>query len=160
MGLFSRFSKNDKNEGIGKAKGALGSLCSTLPDKERASIVLLVLEIAQSNDKVTSSENKMIISVLNFLSIASSTDTNSVGQKALKTITDRMEINEALENLKNLSDLQKREVMIWLSSILNMDEPNQRSFQLIDASAKMMGINVNTFAQQNQDVIMEFIKSI
>ena len=160
MGLFSRFSKNDKNGGIGKAKGALGSLCSTLPDKERASIVLLLLEIAQSNDNVTNSENKMIISVLNFLSIASSTDKNSGGQKALKTITDRMEINEALENLKNLSDLQKREVMIWFSSILNMDEPNQRSFQLIDASAKMMGINVNTFAQQNQNVIMEFIKSI
>lgn len=160
MGLFSRFSNNDKNGGIGKAKGALGSLCSTLPDKERASIVLLLLEIAQSNDKVTNSENKMIISVLNFLSIASPNDTNTAGQKVLKDITDKMGIHEALENLKQLSELQKREVMIWFSSILNMDEPNQRSFQLIDASAKMMGIDVNSFAQQNQDVIMEFIKTI
>jgi len=50
--------------------------------------------------------------------------------------------------------------MIWFSSILNMDEPSQRSFQLIDASAKTMGIDVNSFAQQNQSVIMEFIQSI
>ena len=160
MGLFSRFTKNNKNKGIGKAKGALGSLCSTLPDRERASIVLLLLEIAQSNDKVTNSENKLIISVLNFLSIASPNETNTEGQKVLKDITDKMEIQEALENLKQLSELQKREVMIWFASILNMDEPNQRSFQLIDASAKMMGINVNSFAQQNQGVIMEFIKTI
>jgi hypothetical protein len=160
MGLLSRFSNNDKKGGIGKAKGALGSFCSLLPDKERASIVLLLLEIAQSNDKVTNSENKMIICVLNFLSIASPSDINTEGQKILKDITDKMEIHEALENLKQLSELQKREVMIWFSSILNMDEPNQRSFQLIHAAAKMMDIDVNSFAQQNQDVIMEFIKNI
>jgi hypothetical protein len=160
MGLFSIFSKNDNNLVIGKAKGALGSLCSTLPDRERASIVLLLLEIAQSNNKVTNSENNMIISVLNFLSIASPQDTNLSGQKVLKDITDKMEIDEALENLKQLSDLQKREVMIWFSSILNMDEPNQRSFQLINASAKMMSIDVNLFAQQYQSLIIEFIKTI
>jgi hypothetical protein len=160
MGLFSRIFKSEYKKEIGKAKGSLGSLSSTLPDKERASIVLLLLEIVNSNDKVTKSENNMIISVLNFLSIASPYDTNMTGQKALKKITDEMEIHEAIKNLSNLNDFQKREVMIWFCSISLMDESNRRSYNIIDDCARIMGVDLELFLKHNSDVIQELIQNI
>lgn len=154
MGLFS------SNKSIGKAKGSLGSLCSTLPDEERAAIVLLLMEIAQSNNVVNAAENKTIIAVLNFLSIANEQDANIEGQKKLKEITDKMEIHEAFEVLKTISALQKREVLVWLASMVNMDEPNQRSFQILDAVARTFNIDVNQFAQEEQGTILDFVKTL
>lgn len=158
MGLFDLFS-NEKEEKIGHAQGSLGSLCSTLPDKQRASIILLLLEIAHSNKVVTDDENKMIFLVLNLLKVASNSDKNIKGQKVLKSITDEMEIADAIENLKYLSTYQRKEVMIWFASMLNLDDPNKRSNDLINSIAHSLGINVGLFADENSEQLIEFLKS-
>lgn len=158
MGLFDLFS-NEKEEKIGHAQGSLGSLCSTLPDKQRASIILLLLEIAHSNKVVTDDENKMIFLVLNLLKIASNSDKNIKGQKVLKRITDEMEIADAIENLKFLSTYQRKEVMIWFASMLNLDDPNKRSNDLINSIAHSLSVDVSVFANENSEQLIEFLKS-
>lgn len=158
MGLFDLFS-NEKKEKIGHAQGSLGSLCSTLPDKQRASIILLLLEIAHSNKVVTDDENKMIFLVLNLLKVASNSDKNIKGQKVLKSITDEMEIADAIENLKFLSTYQRKEVMIWFASMLNLDDPNKRNNDLINSIAHSLSIDVSVFANENSEQLIEFLKS-
>lgn len=156
MGFFSKFSGS---ETIGKAKGCLGSLSSILSDEQRASIILLLMEVANSNDVVNKSENNLIHAVLNFLSIASKEDSNIKGQKVLKSITDKLEIDEAIEKLKDIDVFQKREILIWLAAIYHLDSQNKRSGNIIHMAASAFGFSIDTFVQKEQEIILEFINN-
>lgn len=157
MNLLKKIFKNRSE--IGMAKGCAYSFCSALDDEKRASIVLLLLELAQSNDNVNDFENNIIHAVLNFLGIVSDVDINTKGQLELKRITDQMQIKEAMQNLKSIEIEQKRDVLLWMCAMVNVDEPHTRSFTLLADTAITMGVDIDRFAMEEKPTILNMTKS-
>lgn len=150
-------SLNKEKSQIGIAKGAVTSISSTLTDKKKAAIILLLNEIAHSNNHMNSNEQKIMSHVLQFIGAISPKDMNQKGQEVLKNLVNNMGLEEAFQVLSNVDEWHKREILIWLAAMTSSDSPDQRSYGIFDRMAKEMGIEVNQFVSTEKDTIIAFL---
>ena len=146
---------------IGHARNCIGSSCSGIDDKGRASIMLLLNEMAHADDEYHADEQKIIWAVLSLLEIASAEDHNINGQAVMKDIIKNTEILEAVEYLANLSEPQKKDILLWMGCMFQTGgPPDPRSSVIFAETAQRFGFDPDDFYNREALSMMQIVKAI
>ena len=154
-------NKNGQLSLIGHARNCIGSSCSGIDDKGRASIILLLNEMAHADDEYHTDEQKIIWAVLSLLEIASADDHNVNGQAVMKDIIKNTEILEAVEHLASLSESQRKDILLWMGCMFQTGgEPDPRSTAIFAQTAQRFGFDPNDFYTKEALSMMQIVKAI